>query len=139
MFEFSLLKSMFFEMDKYKMEGITQTKSGKNTRRRLEVHYPSAPDIFAIASEERILPYVDRYYLYINDEKVPADIKEPQVKQVIYEFYKEHFPQYLKEGLPDDMTDVNILECFEVFNMPDYRPKHAGACEAGRYPQWKRS
>ena len=50
MFEFSLLKSMFFEMDKYKMEGITQTKSGKNTRRRLEVHYPSAPDIFAIAS-----------------------------------------------------------------------------------------
>ena len=84
MFEFSLLKSMFFEMDKYKMEGITQTKSGKNTRRRLEVHYPSAPDIFAIASEERILPYVDRYYLYINDEKVPADIKEPQVKQVIY-------------------------------------------------------
>ena len=125
MFEFSLLKSMFFEMDKYKMEGITQTKSGKNTRRRLEVHYPSAPDIFAIASEERILPYVDCYYLYINDEKVPADIKEPQVKQVIYEFYKEHFPQYLKEGLPDDMTDVNILECFEVFNMPDYRPKHA--------------
>lgn len=75
MFEFSLLKSMFFEMDKYKMEGITQTKSGQKTRRRLEVHYPSAPDIFSITSEERILPYVDRYYLYMNDETVPADIR----------------------------------------------------------------
>ena len=125
MFEFSLLKSLFFEMDKYKMEGVTQTKKGKSTYRRLEVHYDTAPQIFAITAEERILPYLDRYYLYINDEKVPADLKETPVKQVIYEFYKEKFPAYLKEGVPDNMENVNILDCFEVFNMPDYRPKHA--------------
>lgn len=125
MFEFSLLKSLFFELDKYKMEGVTQTKKRQSTYRRLEVHYDSVPQITSITAEERILPYVDRYYFYINDEKLPADIKEPAVKQVIYEFYKEHFPTYLKEGLPEDMTDVNILESFNVFNMPDYRPKHA--------------
>lgn len=125
MFEFSLLKSLFFEMDKNKMEGITQTKKKQSTYRRLEVHYDSVPEVTSITSEERILPYVDRYYLYVNDEAVPTEIKRPEVKQVIYEFYKEHFPQYLKQDLPEDMTDVDILECFEVFQMPDYRPKHA--------------
>ena len=79
----------------------------------------------ARACIERILPYVDRYYLFINDERVDTDIRDPKVKQVIYEFYKQHHPEYLKENLPDDMTDVDILDCFEVFKMPDYRPKHA--------------
>ena len=125
MFEFSLLKSLFFEMDKYKMEGITQEKKGKSIYRTKEVHYADAPQITSITSEERILPYVDRYYFYVNEERMPADLKRPEVKQVIYEFYKEHFPEYLKDGIPEDLTDVNILDCFEVFNMPDYRPKHA--------------
>ena len=125
MFEFSLLKSLFFEMDKYKMEGITQEKKGKSTYRTKEVHYANVPEITSITSEERILPYVDRYFFYVNEERMPADLKRPEVKQVIYEFYKEHFPEYLKDGIPEDLTDVNILDCFEVFNMPDYRPKHA--------------
>ena len=125
MFEFSLLKSLFFEMDKYKMEGITQTKKGKSTYRTKQVHYADAPQITSITSEERILPYLDRYYFYVNEERMPADLKRPEVKRVIYEFYKEHFPNYLKDGIPEDLTDVNILDCFEVFNMPDYRPKHA--------------
>lgn len=68
---------------------------------------------------------MDRYYFYVNEERLPADLKRQEVKQVIYEFYKEHFPNYLKDGIPEDLTDVNILDCFEVFNMPDYRPKHA--------------
>lgn len=125
MFEFSLLKSLFFEMDKYKMEGITQEKKGKSTYRTKEVHYANVPEITSITSEERILPYVDRYYFYVNEERMPADLKRPEVKKVIYEFYKEHFPEYLKDGIPEDLTDINILDCFEVFNMPDYRPKHA--------------
>lgn len=125
MFEFSLLKSLFFELDKYKIEGVTYSTKKQSTYHRLEVQYDTVPEITVITAEERILPYVDRYYFYINDETYPADIKEPAVKQVIYEFYKEYLPSYLKEGLPDDMTDVNILECFNVFQMPDYRPKHA--------------
>ena len=125
MYEFTLLKSMFFELDKYKIEGVTQTKEKQRTFRRLEVSYDSVPEITSITAEERILPYVDRYYLFINDERVDTDIHDPKVKQVIYEFYKQHHPEYLKENLPDDMTDVDILDCFEVFKMPDYRPKHA--------------
>lgn len=125
MFEFSLFKSLFFEMDKFKMDGITETKEGQKTSRRLEVSYPSCPEITSITAQERILAYVDRYYFFVNDEALPAELDRPEVKQVIYEFYKEKFPSYLKADLPEDMTDVNILECFEVFNMPDYRPKHA--------------
>lgn len=125
MFEFSLFKSLFFEMDKYKMDGITETKEGQKTSRRLEVSYPSVPNITSITSQERILPYVDRYYFFVNDEAMPAELSERDVKQVIYEFFKEHCPHYLKADVPEEMEDVNILECFEVFNMPDYRPKHA--------------
>mgnify|MGYP004466873489 FL=1 len=125
MYEFTLLKSMFFELDKYEIEGVTQTQEGQRTFRRLEVSYDSVPEVTSITAEERILPYVDRYYLFINDERVETDIRDPKIKQVIYEFYKQYHPEYLKADLPDDMTDVNILDCFEVFNMPDYRPKHA--------------
>ena len=125
MYEFTLLKSMFFELDKYKIEGVTQTQEGQRTFHRLEVSYDSVPEVTSITAEERILPYVDRYYLFINDERVETDIRDPKVKQVIYEFYKQYHPEYLKEDLPDDMTDVDILECFDVFKMPDYRPEHA--------------
>lgn len=86
MYEFTLLKSMFFELDKYKIEGVTQTKEKQRTFRRLEVSYDSVPEITSITAEERILPYVDRYYLFINDERVDTDIRDPKVKQVIYEF-----------------------------------------------------
>ena len=41
MYEFTLLKSMFFELDKYKIEGVTQTKEKQRTFRRLEVSYDS--------------------------------------------------------------------------------------------------
>ena len=66
MYEFTLLKSMFFELDKYKIEGVTQTKEKQRTFRRLEVSYDSVPEITSITAEERILPYVDRYYHFIN-------------------------------------------------------------------------
>ena len=125
MFEFTLLKSLFFEMDKYKMEGVTETKDQQITSRRMEVSYDRVPQIHSITAQERILPMVDRYYFFVNDEPLPAELSRVEVRQVIYEFYKEHFPQYLKKDLPDDMTDVNILDCFEVFRTPDYRPKHA--------------
>ncbi len=125
MYEFSLLKSLFFEMDPHKMKGVTRETEGQRTFHRMEVSYESVPQITSITAEERILPYVDRYYLFVNDERVPVDIRQPEIKQVIYEFYKEHFPEYLKKDLPENLDNIDILDCFEVFHMPDYRPKHA--------------
>ncbi|MDO5145604.1 MAG: hypothetical protein Q4D60_01230 [Eubacteriales bacterium] len=125
MFEFTLLKSLFFELDRHKMKGASQIKKKNSTYRRIEIHYDKAPGITSLTAEERILPYLDRYYLYVNDEKISADLGNLEVKQAIYEFYREHFPTYLKEDLPEDLTHVNLLDCFEVFHMPDYRPKHA--------------
>ena len=109
MFEFSLLKSLFFEMDKYKMEGITQTKKGKSTYRTKEVHYENVPEITSITSEERILPYVDRYYFYVNEERLPADLKRPEVKQVIYEM-KKQFASQLDSLNVDGMLDDILKE-----------------------------
>ncbi|MBR5047428.1 MAG: hypothetical protein IKX76_04255, partial [Eubacterium sp.] len=126
MFEFTLFKSLFFEMDKHKMKGVVETKDGNKTNRRLEVSYPNVPGIRSITSQERIMPMVDRYFFYVNDEELPVELdKRPDVRQVIYEFYKDHFPSYLKEGLTGDMTRENLLDCFEVFEIPDYRPKYA--------------
>ena len=55
MYEFTLLKSMFFELDKYKIEGVTQTQEGQRTFHRLEVSYDSVPEVTSITAEERIL------------------------------------------------------------------------------------
>ena len=33
--------------------------------------------------------------------------------------------QFLKEDLPEDITDLSILDCFNVDIIPDYRPKYA--------------
>lgn len=126
MFEFSLLKSLYFEMDKHKIEEVVETKDGNKTNRRLEVSYPNVPEVTSITIQERILPMVDRYFFYVNDEEVPVELAgRPEARQVIYEFYKDHYPSYLKKGLIGDMTKENLLECFEVFDMPDYRPKYA--------------
>ena len=125
MYLFSLMKSLYFELDKYKMEGVDEWESGKSTFRRKEVSYPACPDISSFTMELRILPYLDRYYLFINDSKREANVRDPQVKQLIYEFYHEHFPEYLKEDIPKDLRGVDILDCFEVFKMPSYRPKYA--------------
>ncbi len=125
MFAFTLMKSLYFELDKYNIEGVDEWKEKDSTFRRLEVAYDKVPEITSITMELRILPYLDRYYMYVNDGKTEVNIREPQIKQVIYEFYKDHFPNYLKKDLPEDLSGISILDCFEVFNMPDYRPKYA--------------
>ncbi len=125
MIEHSLLQSIYCELDREKMDGATELKEKDKTFRRMEVHYESVPQITAFTAEERELPYLTRYYLYVNDEKRPANLKRPEVKQVIYEFYHDHFPNYLKPDLPEDLGEVDILDCFNVFAMPDYRPEHA--------------
>lgn len=113
-------------MDKHKIEGVVETKDGNNTYRRLEVAYPKVPEVKSITIQEKIHPMVIRYYFFVNDEELPVELeKRPDARQVIFEFYKDHLPAYLKKGLIGDMTRENILECFEVFDMPDYRPKHA--------------
>lgn len=67
MYEFTLLKSMFFELDKYKIEGVTQTKEKQRTFRRLEVSYDSVPEITSITAEERILLAANALKQFINN------------------------------------------------------------------------
>ena len=125
MYLFSLMKSLYFELDKYKMDDVDEWQEGKSTFRRKEVSYPNVPDIQSFTMELRILPYLDRYYMFVNDGRVEVNVRDAQIKQLIYEFYHEHFPDYLKEDIPDDLTGVDILDCFEVFKMPSYRPEYA--------------
>ena len=67
------------------------------------------PEVTSITAEERILPYVDRYYLFINDERVETDIRDQKVKQVNYEFYKQYHQEYLKEDLPAAPPPADIF------------------------------
>lgn len=125
MFEFNLLKSLYFELDPDKMEGVEVKRIKQKTFHTLKVHYPEVPEITSITAEERILPYLVRYYFYINNEESSASIKDLPVKKVIMAFYREHHPEYLKEDIPKDLADADILDYFKPFEMPNYKPKYA--------------
>lgn len=127
MFEFSLYKSIFYELDPMKMEGVDEKKSGKSTYRGIKVHFDSVPEVNYICAEEKECPMLTRYFFYLNDEDLPTSLAEPDTCQVILEFYRKYFPSYLKEDVPEDLrgTDVSILNCLEPFKMPTYRPDQA--------------
>lgn len=127
MYEFSLLKSIYFELDPDEIEGVTVVKEKDTTFRTLQVSYDCAPEVTAITAEERKLPYLVRYYLYLHwgDERELMELKDRTAQKVVYAFYRDHKPQYLKEDLPEDLGSMQILDCFEVFKMPSYRPKYA--------------
>ncbi len=127
MYEFSLLKSLYHELDPFTMKEATEVKEKDKTFRTLEVSFEEAPEVTAITAEERKLPYLVRYYLYLHrdGERELTELKERTAQEVVYAFYRKYFPGYLKEGLPEKLDDRNVLDCFEVFKMPSYRPDYA--------------
>ncbi len=129
MFEFNLLKSMYFEMDPEKMAGVEVRKEKDKTFRTIKIECEDAPEITEITAEERVLPYLVRYYFYVNGESYTASVKDIEGKQAVLAFFRKYHPEYMKKDLPDDLmenlSDVDVLECFEPFEMPAYRPQYA--------------
>ena len=130
MFEFTLMKNMFYELDPEKVEESVERRGGSGYSRTLSVDLPEAPEVKSVTMMERYVPYGALYHLFINDEEKYADIKEDRIKRIILAFYRDRKPFYLKEAyrqetFPENLEELNILDCFEVDKMPGYDRKYA--------------
>ncbi len=125
MLKFTLMKNLYFELDPEKREGVVEKLDRDIRYRKLPLDLPELPDVHSITMQERYLPRSTMYYLYVNDERMPAEITETPVKELILAFYRKYEPDYLKEDIPEDLSNVNILDCFDVDRMPGYQKRFA--------------
>ncbi|MBR5047929.1 MAG: hypothetical protein IKX76_06795 [Eubacterium sp.] len=127
----TLLQSLYFEISPEKIPEVIQTKAKDRFFHTLERSYPSVPEITAVTMEERYLPYSVLYYIFVHVHgvRMEGELTDPAVARWILEFYRENHKDYLKEEYREaEETEeaarrIDILDCFEVFNIPSYR-KH---------------
>ena len=131
----TLLKTLYFEISPEKIPEVTERKNKDRFFHTLGRSYPSVPEITAVTMEERYLPYSVLYYIFQDKDGVrtEGDLKDPALARWILEFFRENQKEFLKEeyreALPEEadgnatLRSFDILECFEVYNIPSYR-KH---------------
>ena len=133
MFQFTLMKNLYYELDPEKMKDSREVRDGDSRIRTMPLNMPDAPDFYSVTSLERFLPYSTMYFLYINDDKRAADLSDPRTKRFLLTFYRTYFPDYLKEEFrkeeasdsgsemtEDYLNKINILDCFDPDRMPGY-------------------
>lgn len=128
MLEITLMKTLYHEMDEDKIKEIeTFTNDDASKFHKLAMTLPEYPELQSITSEVRYMAYgAAMYYLHINDNlEVDEDINQPMAKAAIMHFFQTYCPSFVKPNLPDDLSEVSVLDCFDPDPMPDYRPKHA--------------
>ena len=128
MLEITLMKTLYHEMDEEKIKEIeTFTNDDASKFHKLSMKLPEYPELQSITVEVRYMAYgVAMYYLHINDNlEVDEDINQPMAKAAILNFFQNYCPSFVKPDLPEDLSEVSVLDCFDPDRMPDYRPKHA--------------
>ena len=128
MLEITLMKTLYHEMDEEKIKEIKVFDNNDASKfHELAVEIPGYPEIHTMTSEVHYMAYgVAMYYLHINgDLETREDIEDEKAKACIYHFFKTYKPDFLKEDLPEDISGLSILDCFNVDIIPDYRPKYA--------------
>lgn len=128
MFEITLMKSLYHEMDQERIPEVEAfTDGGDASYRRLPLKLPEYPGLKSMTSEVRHMAYgVAMYYLHLNDNlKVDEDIDSPLAKAAILHFFSTYQPSFFKKDLPGDLSRLSVLDCFDVDRIPDYRPKYA--------------
>ncbi len=129
LFDLTLEKNLFFELDPKMREGVVESKLGKYNEgiiRTLEFSFKKHPEIKKITSIKKHYAYYDKCYIYLGDDlENPASLREQVTKDCLLEFYSEIAPQYLKEGMDFDDDAIDIREYFVASRMPDGRPKYA--------------
>ena len=123
MLKFTLLKQFYYAFDPDDIPEVRERRGGDIYHRTLNVDHLNLPGIHEVTAQERFLPKSQLYRIYINDEREEADINELRVKELILAFFRYYHPDYLKEDLPDDLSDTDILDCFEVDRMPGYNSR----------------
>ena len=128
MLEITLLKTLFHEIDP---ENIPQARIYDNNDaskyHEIEIDVPDYPDMKILTAEARYGSHNSTmYYVHANGNlDIDEDIHVPAVKAAIYHFFKTYRPEFFLDDLPEDISDLSILECFDVAKIPDYRPKYA--------------
>lgn len=128
MLEITLLKTLFHEMDKDKIDQIRIFDNEDASKyHELSMDVPGFPEIKTLTAEARFGSHNSTmYYVHINGDLANnADIQDPFVKAAIYHFFKTYQPGFFKEDLPEDIRGISILDCFDIAKIPDYRPKYA--------------
>lgn len=128
MLEITLLKTLFHEMDQDKIKEIRIYDNADASKyHEIDMEVPKYPDIKTVTCEARYGSHNSAmYYVHINgDLDHNADIHDPAVKEAIYHFFQTYQPDYFKDDLPEDISDIAILDCFDLAKIPDYRPKYA--------------
>ena len=121
MLKFTLLKNLYYALDPEIMEGAQEKWSGDNRYRTLQPDLPDLPEITSMTVNERYLPYVTLYYLYLNGNRQPVDIDDPDVRIFLHAFYRRYFPEYLVENAPQDKETIARTDILTILN-PDKMP-----------------
>lgn len=125
MLKFTLLKQLYYAFDPDDIPEVRERRFSDIFHRSLNVEHLHLQDIHEVTVQERYLPYSQLYRIYINEEQQEADITELRVKDFIIAFFRYYHPEYLKNGISDNLADVDILECFDVDKMPGYNRRYA--------------
>lgn len=122
----TLLKTLYYELSPERVEDSKELLSKDRHFHILERKYNVAPTICKVRLEERFLPYSVMYYMTINDS-IRVDEFDEYISQWILSFFQENKPEYLREDIETyiKQKDFNILECFNLGKIPDYRKKYA--------------
>ena len=123
MLKFTLMKQLYYALDPDDIPEVRERRASDIFHRILKVDHLGLEGIHEMEVQERYLPYSQLYRLYINDEKEEADIGEKRVKELVLAFFRFYHPDYLKEGLPEDVEGMNLLDCFDVDRMPGYHDR----------------
>ena len=123
MLKFTLMKQIYYAFDPRDIPEVLEKRAADIYQRKLNVDHLGLEGIHEVTAQERYLPYSQLYRFYINDEKEEADITEPRVKEFVLAFFRYYHPEYLKDNLPEDVGEVNLLDCFEADRMPGYHDR----------------
>jgi len=128
MLEITLLKTLFHEMDPDIIPEVRVYDNDKASKyHELDLEVPGFPEMKTLTAEARYGSHNSTmYYVHANGNlDIDEDIHVPAVKVAIYTFFQTYKPEFFIDALPEDISDLSILECFDVAKIPDYRPKYA--------------
>lgn len=128
MLEITLLKTLFHEMDPDKIPAVrVYDNEDASKYHELELDVPGFPEMKVLTAEARYGSHNSTmYYVHANQNlDIDEDIHLPAIKTAIYHFFKTYKPEFFVDGLPADISELSILDCFDVAKIPDYRPKYA--------------
>lgn len=128
MLEITLTKTLYFEMDPEKIPAVREFDDERHSKyRELFIEIPGYPEVKTIIMEAEYMAHnLAMYFLHLNGHlEEREDLTSDRAKAVIYTFFKTYKPEYFIDDLPEDLSDISILDCFDTAKLPDYRPKYA--------------